>query len=333
MPIRIIEPPDSRDFDSFERWIFKYIVKGTMDQDAVADALVNYTEPTIGGWTRLWSKLRIAPDPKGGGVWHCEVPYGLGDEPVLIPGSGGVGGGGGVSGGGSESGAPPGFSGMTPPDALSEDDPLGREWVLDFSSKTRKRYKSIKDFGGKAIFFNFDGSRTVLELEAVDEGDDPYVEGVGEAPIGSAIGYNEQTGEVSGCDVPDGTLRLELTLRLPYITLAYTKLLKRLQNHVNSEAFLSRPAGEVMFVSANEQGKAVGAVMVRYVFEFRDNVTDERIDELITIPFRRGWDVLDVKYKPTQDPDGPAGKMINMVSQAKVQQVVEYDDLNQLFFL
>lgn len=97
---------------------------------------------------------------------------------------------------------------------------------------------------------------------------------------------------------------------------------------VNSGAFRGWSAGEVLFVGASgsRRGKtSKDKWEITFRFAVSKNATSIHIDD-ITIPSKRGWDYLWVKY--ADDVDG--NKLTKKVVAAYVEQVYDYASFNAL---
>lgn len=316
----IYETKESRGL-SGDRLVLRYVITGASTVDDAADLLYSTSPSSYAYLQRQWNDKSLTP--LGGNVWEAEVPYGVGDIPIVnIPGLPSY-----TSGVGNQSPSAP----STP----SDSEVLGPEWSTDYGQSTRKRTKSIKNLGGVRLKTIAEGGGTIAVTpdDFVNAGgSNPYVDGGPNAPGGGILGFDVDSGVAEGVDVPTGSIRKELNIKVPFITMGYSKLLENLNQHVNSEAFLGRAAGEVLFAGAQVQTKDASGTNIRYTFEIIPNVYNEKVGEDIIIPFRRGWDYLEVRYGWYENPDGPAGgPPIKLPEVALVHQVCKYADLNRLF--
>jgi hypothetical protein len=292
--------------DSLEK---KFIAYGTTQIDAAADAVILIAPVNYGFYKRQWLDKTITEI--GGGVWEFVVPYGLGHLPGL------------AVGGTTPSGDRPTFT------LPGEDDPLTREWSLDFSQGSRKITKSIKNFGGQdALGQDYPGPS---DFPPRDIGDDPWFEGSeGFSPRGGAINRNPKTGEVDGIEVGDAVQRIQVQAVLPAVTQRYYSLLCELQLHVNTQPFLSRDPGAVLFVGAQFGAKVSDGTTGTYTFDIRKNRAEVKISDQMTVPFIRGWDYLEVFYD-WELVDETEDRFDLLPQFYQVHQVYEYGDLNRLF--
>lgn len=324
MSVWVSEDFNSRELRGVGSLTYRYTAGGSSDIEAIATAVVQASPESFGYYQRQW--LDKTMTPLGGGCWKVEIPYGLGDLlTVTLPGvTGGGGGGPGGSGGGGGTGGSGGGSYQQPSDTT----PLGREWSVDYSQGTRKVTKSIKFFGG----FDWNGGvYPPTTGTPADSGSGPYEVGGASPPKGAPIGFDPNTGEVTGLDVPDGIQRWQLQAKIPAFTMGYGKLLESLQFCVNSRPFLGRAVGEVMFIGTQFGWKSSDGINGTYTFDMKRNKTNIKVGDRITIASLRGWDYLEVFYDWALKPEGPEGEMIKKPRFAAVHQVCEYADLNQLF--
>lgn len=309
MAIEITELEKSRSLSGPNQFVWNYQVRGTLVIDDVANILFTSSPTNYGFWLRMWDQKRIAP--LGGGVWDCEVPYGVGDIPLLgissLPPGSGTGGSGGSTPG----------SATTPADG----DPLGREWSTDFSLGSFIRTKSIETLGGYSLIFDT-GSGTDVPIVITPNAS------------GDVIGYNPETGDVAGVDVGSGVQRLEYQVKVPVLTMGYIKMLRRLMSpepHVNSEAFLGQAAGEVKIVGTNINWSNANGFTIRFQFDIATNRTGIKVsDDLPTVDVK-GWYYLDVTYMTKPNPDDPTRSLIKVPVQYVVHRVFPEADLNIIF--
>ena len=318
MAVSIRELKESQSLEG-QRYVLRYILTGTTDIEEAATALYDETPESVGQFSRQWSERSIRP--LGGGVWECEVPYGANEAPTVTltnqpeP----------VTGPGSQEGS----SFSSPSDSTI----VGAEWQKTYGETTRKRLKSIKDFGGVRLGTASEGGGTIdiVSDDFLASGEAPFtIDGV-DPPKGGPVGYDPDSGEVAGVDVPSPSDRLTLRVKVPYINHGYLKLVERLRSCVNSEAFIGRQAGEVRFAGAVIAKRDADGTTLDYEFEIIPNASTEKIGDDLVILNRRGWDYLDVRYAWYEDPAGPDGKLIRLPERAVVHQVLPYADLNQLF--
>lgn len=306
MAIEIGELPNSRSLDGPNQFTWRYWVTGTSVIDSVATALYNASPTNYGFWLRMWDQKTITPN--GGGSWNCEVPYGVGDIPnITIPSlpSGSLGGDGGQGG-----------AGTTSPPAPADGDALGREWTVDISLGTRLRTKSIQTFGGWCIS-RVGGVDVVIEIDPREDGE--------------VIGYNPETGEVAGVEVPTAVMRLELQAKVPVLTMGYIKQARNLIGKVNIEAFLGYPAGEVKLAGAAISWSNANGFTIRYTVDIAKNQTGVIVSEDLPPVDVKGWEYLDVTYATRPNTEGPSGSLTKVPIMYVVHQVILTEDLNLLF--
>jgi len=302
----ITELTNSRELQGTSRFVWRYQVSGTSVIDDVA-SLVILTAPTHYGFWRLqWYLKTIVPDPMGGGVWNVEVPYGVGDFPLLRPDS-----------------LPDGTKDRPADGGHNTDDPLGREWSMDFGQGTRLLTKSRETLGG---------NRLTTAAERVST---PFLW----APIpaqfnGAVIGYNPESGDVSGVEIPSGTMRLTYSFKVSVLTMDYVKKVRSYcspEPFVNSEAFLGYEAGEVKFIGATIQWSQAMGFQIRFEFEVGKNRYGVSIDDSFPTVDIKAWHYLDVTYRTFLNPAGPTGVAYKAVERYVIHRVLPEGDLNDLF--
>jgi hypothetical protein len=135
-----------------------------------------------------------------------------------------------------------------------------------------------------------------------------------------AIGVDDQ-GNVAGVDIV--TRRFEFTESRIHLTLSDQEIetIRRLTGTVNADSFEQWDPGEVLFLGARAQKRAGGSWTVDYTFSVSLNASNLIIGGIV-VPFKFGWDYLDVRYRAVED-DKAGGALAQRPYQATVHRVYE----------
>jgi hypothetical protein len=304
MSVTVVELKTSRELSGNRTFMFKFLAWGSETIDDIADAVYAFSLTNYGFWIRQWNDKTMTP--LGGGFWSVQVPYGVGDYPLI-----------------AAPGTPPGPGGTpaAPPFAPAADDALGRSWRFEFSSGTVHIHSSKQVVSAQKM----DGSN-VLDIAS-----NPVADGEGGQPIGA-----DGDGKVQGVDIAVGTQRWTYTTKLQVMTFGYMDIIESLQHKVNSVTFLNRAVGEVLFVGGDVVASEADGFTGTFTFDVARNrsvaggnpikLFNPYSGEELTITEKRGWDLLDVRNVSAS----LNGKAREVISEAWIHQVYDYDDLNVL---
>ena len=152
--------------------------------------------------------------------------------------------------------------------------------------------------------------------------------------FGGAIGVTRDRVEGVDIVVPRIEYSEEFTWQWGQVNAAYLAILQNLAGKVNSGTFRGRAAGEVLFVGA-EVNQSAGSpseteLTIAYRFAISPNVSNLQVGS-ITIPSKRGWDYLWVRYEQEVRPRmGGGEKLLLQPRYAYVEQVYQYADFGLL---
>ena len=233
----------------------KYMALRSDNEGEVLQAIRDNAPLLFSGLYRMSAKAT----PEGGGVWSCEVEYGLPTDgssrselptPATDPG------------GGPEPPAQP------EPDQYA---PIGPEFSFSTTGGTRKITQSLATISSTAVAPNvapdFKGA-----INATSEG-------------------------VEGCEVTTQAFEWSVTRQFAECTLAYKNRLAQMTGTTNNDTFYGYARGELLFLGAEGQCKTGGAWSVTFKFAARKNRTDVPCGGGIFAPLVRGWHYLWVAYK------------------------------------
>lgn len=137
-------------------------------------------------------------------------------------------------------------------------------------------------------------------------------ETIGKYPASAAPDYKQLIGvnkeDVEGTDIVIPALKISVHFKHPaaIITLARIKYLASITGMVNSAAFLTFAAGEVLFLGASGSEGSETETEVTYQLAMSSNITGMSIGDVASIA-KKGHEALWIKYKDAVDtPDATA---------------------------
>jgi hypothetical protein len=156
-----------------------------------------------------------------------------------------------------------------------------------------------------------------------------------EDPFGGALNVTGESGKEKphGVDITIPTLKFTRTHYLPssLVTPSYVKTLAGLTGCVNSSAWNSFAAGELLFLGAQGQRRGSKDWQVTFSFDASSNQTNVAIGTgsfKITVPSVKGWEYLWVKWGTVKHETLPI--MVPFPVQACVAQIYPESDFSQL---
>jgi hypothetical protein len=145
-----------------------------------------------------------------------------------------------------------------------------------------------------------------------------------------AIGVSD--GDVTGCDVIVPQLNFTMSrTNKGIIDINFIKMLAGMTGRINSAAFFSFAAGEVLFEGASGSQRSVEpgeeTFDISYKFKASPNVTGLTVGG-IQVGFKRGWDYFWVQYLEKEDTQSKTAQKFPFA--AYVEAVYQEADLNEL---
>lgn len=149
-----------------------------------------------------------------------------------------------------------------------------------------------------------------------------------------AIGFDGK--EIKGVDIPVPVLRFTITAYYPAenVTTEFVANLARATGKTNDDDWLNFEEGELLFMGASGEGDIpttagarVKPIPVTLKFDASENRTSIPVGTLITVPSKKGWEYLDVKYEKIDDDNLVAMQPVH----ARVYQVHRDTDFAALF--
>jgi hypothetical protein len=198
-------------------------------------------------------------------------------------------------------------------------DPIGYElWRVTVPYATRKQ-----ETGGFRLTFDTTGG--TVHISASKETITKY------AATGSAPDYKQLIGvngeNVDGADIIIPALKITAHYRHPaaFITLSRIKYLSNITGMVNSAAFLTFAAGEVLFLGASGSEGTDAETEVQYQFAMSANATSIAVGAM-TIA-KKGHELAWIKYKDNTDTAGGVVFPVKQPEFCYVERVYETVDL------
>lgn len=120
--------------------------------------------------------------------------------------------------------------------------------------------------------------------------------------------------EVHGTDLPKEETRLNVRFRHPQAQLnrAYIKATGKLVGYPNKDEFLGYEPYEVLYLGGNFTESSDSDTTAQYSFAISYNEDDVKIGS-VTVPHKKGWELLSVKQKDETSPNGVPIKKIDNV--------------------
>ena len=142
------------------------------------------------------------------------------------------------------------------------------------------------------------------------------------------IGFDGE--KVKGVDIVVGVYNFaeEWTLDATVVTSTYRKNLAYLTGKVNSDAFRTFSAGEVLFLGATGRRIKGDKFSVTFKFAVSQNATDLECGD-ITVSEKSGWEYMDVRYR-----DKLTGDLMDIIQspkQVNIQQVYKTAAFSSFF--
>jgi hypothetical protein len=135
-----------------------------------------------------------------------------------------------------------------------------------------------------------------------------------------AIGVNDD--RIDGADIFGPRFEWSRTVSLPIVTRAYLITLRNLTGTKNSRRFYGSQPGEVLYLGATGTYTLGERWSVTHRFAERANQVDLTITPNLTIPLKRGWEYLWVRYLP----EVVDGRVLHRAAAAYLEDVIPDGD-------
>ena len=140
-----------------------------------------------------------------------------------------------------------------------------------------------------------------------------------------AIGYDGEN--INGVDVTMPVMNFSETHYLSdkKVTTKYKKIIAELTGTMNNKSFKGYDAGEVLFLGASGSKRGDGYWEITYKFAVSVHKRNFEVGE-ISIPCKRGWDYMWVRYEDDVADDN----LIKKPTAVYIEQVYEFEDFGYL---
>lgn len=151
-------------------------------------------------------------------------------------------------------------------------------------------------------------------------------------PTASAPSFKQLIGvhneEVEGADVVIPVMKLQIAFSHPagIMTLPRLWQLHDITGTVNSAVFLTRPAGEVLFLGVQTDVGTDIPTSARYQFAISRNLTNQTIGAITGIA-KKGWEYAWVRYKDDTETVGDSTYAIKVPLSVHIERVYDTADL------
>lgn len=284
MPGLIQELRDSRTFDvnvTGGTAQFKYVLTGETDESAAYDLVLSESPGQWFGYTRDNIDMKNRPAL---GVWFPVVNYSL---PVFEPGAPLP------SGNPVTDPAPASSPSSTPP--ASGDVLTGVSCVI--ATENQHIIRSLE---------------TISRTPATGVTSEDFKQLIGVSGSG-------KDARVEGTDIPIPVATITMKRTLPALTAGYFRQLLYCCGKTNAEPWWLFNYEEGLFVGCNGQFKGTGEFEADFEFKFSPTLTDINVGNGITVPEKKGWNYLWVRYGKAAG----ASQLVETPLEAYVERVID----------